>query len=181
MDRKLPSMELTEAGSPSDLRDRLGWLDSWRVDRGISKVVGRAVGRLEEARTAGQERVGIYQIEVATQHVIATIAASKVVATGIIEARLNTNAGAVAEILDEVEVARVASSIGSRNKTLRELGAMREAGEFSPGDCDELEKLVLKQHRERIQDASDNRDASRGRMQTIVSCGLAGSAKNERR
>lgn len=171
-------VDLTEesTGEVRPLRDRLGWLDEWRVGRATSRESSKALARIEQHRIAAVERASCFAIDVATEKVIGTMAAAAVEMAGAIEVRLSTNAGAAGEALDQVEVARVVASIGARNATLGEIAEMRAAGDIGDVEQRELAAVLERQHRRRMTDAQENADASRRRMQKIVAGGLATSS-----
>lgn len=169
--------ELTEFGGVTSgeirpLKERLGWLEEWRVGRIASKEASRALARVEQHRIGAVERASCFAIDIATDKVIGVMAAAAVDAAGAIEVRLNTNAGAAVETLDQVEVARVVSSIGTRNSTLQEVADLRAAGEIGEAEQGELAELLEHQHRRRMASARDNGEASRKRINTLVAGGL---------
>jgi hypothetical protein len=173
MGNEIVSLTEVATGEVRPLRDRLGWLDEWRVDRVTSKEAYGALARIEQHRIAAVERTSCFAIDVATDKVIGTMAAAAVEMAGAIEVRLSTNAGAAGEALDQVEVARVVASIGARNATLAEIAEMHEAGDIGDQEQRDLATVLERQHRRRMADAQVNAEASRKRMQIIVGGGFA--------
>jgi hypothetical protein len=157
-----------------DLADRLGWLERWRVGMDASRAAGRALSRVEQHRIAARERVAIFATDIATEKIIGIYAANAVIAMGAIEARLNANAGAADEALDEVVIARVLSSIGARNATLGEIAGLQAAGEITPSERDEMSIIAARQHEKRKADALERGETSHARMRVIVAGGLRG-------
>jgi hypothetical protein len=162
------------AADTDGLADRLGWLERWRVGMDASRAAGRALSRVEQHRIAARERVAIFATDIATEKIIGVYAANAMIAMSAIEARLNANAGAADEALDEVVVARVLSSIGARNATLGEIAELHASGQMTVSERDEMSQIVARQHEQRRSDALARGETSHARMRLIVAGGLRG-------